>query len=226
VSFTIANALARLSGSKFNMFLTQNGVMSNVQQLQRLNEVLEKFYDRGDWRGVHQNVSLTSVSGVITLTSSYLRLDGLGIPANNFVVPIKNMAFAYQVGGPMIQDWTNYGKTIAIDMGENSSGLRQYQITGSATANDALTFSGLARRRFNWITDTSTVVVPDCFGALQTGVRAMAAEDENDIATAKELWSQAFAELDDNHEEFEAPQSSGILQLDPLFTAARIPNIL
>lgn len=213
--FTVSQALTRLTSGPRNLFITSQGTLSAGQQLQRVNEILEKFYDKGDWRGVHVPVALTSVLGIITLDAAYLRLDGLAIASCNFIVPIKNMSYGYQVGGPGLQDWTEYGNTVALDMGDNSSGLRQYQITGCPDANDVLALTGLARKRFTWITDTSTVVVPDCFGALRTAVLAMNAEDEQATEIASKLWADAFTELDNNHEEFEAPQSAGILQLDP-----------
>ena len=141
-------------------------------------------------------------------------------------MPIKNLSYAYQSGGPGIQDWEQFGKTVALDLGDSVEGQRQYQITGDPDASDSLTFTGLARRRYIWISDTANVVIPDCYSALELGVRAKAAADANANDLSKDLWAQAFSELDNNADEFEAPQSSGILQLDPCFTAARIPNIL
>lgn len=225
MSFTIATALSRLTTQQRSPFVTTYGTMNAAQQLQRINEILEGFYDEGDWRGLHATVSLTSTSGIITLVAAYLRLDGLGISANNFVIPIKNMAYAYQVAGPGIQDWTKYGKTLAIDMGD-VGGVRQYQLTGDTTANDALAFTGLARKRYVYATDTTPTVIPDSYSALEIGVRAFAAKDASANDLYKDLWAQALARLAGNAEEFEAPQSAGILQFDPCFTAARIPNIL
>ncbi len=213
--FTVATALTRLAAGKFNLTLTPYGVMTAGQLLQRINEILEKFYDRGTWRGVTSTVSLTSTAGIITLAAAYLRLDGLGIPSLNAVVPIKPPGFQFSTGGPRPQDFNLYGNILALDMGDNGSGQRQYQLTGSTDALDSMTFSGLARKRFNYITDTATVVAPDCYGAINKAWRAMNAEDEQADSLAQSLWAQAFAELNGNMEEFETEIRQ--VQVQPAF---------
>ena len=198
--FTIATAISRLEGGATSCFKPGS---TSAQKLQRLNEVIERFYEFGTWRGLHDTITLTPEDGIISLPYTYQRLDGLGIPASALIVPIKSQQWQFSTGGPGIQDWSLYGPLVAIDLGDNTSGIRRYQLTGTTTELDALSFKGLARKRFTWITDTAAVVSPDSFQALRMGVLALAMEDEGDDEGCKALFASALAVLNGNLQEFE-----------------------
>jgi hypothetical protein len=198
--FTVATAITRLTSGPTNIF--GDGSLTSGQQLQRINEVLEYFYEFGTWRGVQTPIPLTSTNGIITLSASYLRLDGLTIPAYAQGVEIKSMGWAFSANGPKFQDWTQYATCIAMDMGDNSSGLRQYQLTGGTTQLDALSFEGLARKRFTWITDTSTVVTPDSYDGLVQGILAFRARDNQDRDAFNTYIGMALQSLNGNLQEF------------------------
>jgi len=204
--FTVSTAITRLTSGPTNIF-GDNGINSS-QQLQRINEVLEYFYDQGTWRGVQATITITTSSGVMTLPAAYQRLDGLALPLYAQQVPIKSQQWAFQNGSIPVQDWTQYGNLVAIDMGDNGSGQRQYQLTGNTTNLDALSFTGLARKRFNWITDTSTVVVPDSYQSLVKGILAFRAMDNQDKDSFERLMGEAMSCLNGNLGEFEVEQKS------------------
>ena len=221
VSFTIANAAARLTGSRFNLFLTQNGIASSVQQLQRINQVLENFWLKGTWPGLHTEATLTSSSGVITLDSAYLRLDGLAV-SEDFTAPdtgcwanvaIKPMQYRWQPGGPGYFDPTEACGVIAYDMGD-VGGVRKYQLVGETAVLDTYEYRGFCRRRYTWATADSTVVMPDCYPALEYGVRAMNAEDEKS-GDQDALWAKAYQALDDSMGQFNQGNEYGVMQVDP-----------
>lgn len=204
--FTVATAITRLTSGPTNAF--GDNSITSPQQLQRVNEVLEYFYDQGTWRGVQAAASLTSSGGIITLASSYQRLDGLVLPQYAQKVPIKSQQWAFQQGAIHAQDWSTFGDLLAIDMGDNASGQRQYQLTGNPTNLDALTFTGLARKRFNWITDTATVVAPDSYQALVKGVLAFRAIDNQDKDSFERLMAEAMTCLNGSLGEFEVEEKS------------------
>lgn len=200
MSFTYSTAITRLGAGATSCFKPGS---TDAQKLQRLNEVLERFHEFGTWRGVHETISVTSTSGIITLAAAYLRLDALAIPSLAQKVPIKSQQWAFSSGGPMVQDWSLYSFLVAIDLGDNSSGVRRYQITGDTDYLDSLTFSALARKRYTWVTDIGTTVIPDSFQALRQGVLALAMEDEGDDEGCKMLFAEALSVLNGNLQEFE-----------------------
>ena len=232
MSFTIANAVARLTGSRFNLFLTQNGQMSNVQQLQRINEVLEQFWLKGTWPGLHTEATLTSSNGVITLDASYLRLDAL-TASEDFTAPdigcwtkvdIKPMQFRWQTGGPGYFDPTDVCGVVAFDMGD-VGGLRKYQLTGEIATLDTYEYRGFARKRYVWATADSTIVTPDCYPALEMGIRAYNAMDEQ-ADNADVLWAKAFQALDDSMGQFNQGNEYGVLQIDPGLSMSAVTNLV
>lgn len=201
MAFSVATALSRLDSGPKSAFTA--GLTSD-QKLQRVNEVLEYFFEMGTWRGLHDTISLTSSSGIISLPTGYQRLDALGDAANIRIIPIKSQQWAFSQGGPGFQDWTLYsGNLIAIDLGDNSSSVRRYQLTGTAANNDTLSLTGLARKRFIWITNTANLVYPDSYQALFAGVRAFGWRDEGDNDRFKSEIGDALAILNGNLGEFE-----------------------
>lgn len=206
--FSAATAITRLTSGPVNAF---KAGISSAQQLQCINEVLERFYEFGTWRGLHDTVTLTSSSGIITLSSAYQRLDGLGVPAINMSIPIKTQQWAFSTGGPKPQDWTLYGQAVALDLGDNASGQRQYQLSGNTTSNDALSYSGLCRKRFTWITNTATIVFPDTFQALRMGVLARGMEDEGANNEAEAMFNRTLAVLNGNLQEFEPEEKQVVM---------------
>lgn len=220
MSFTVATAITRLTGSGVNAF---PATFDAGKQLQRINEVLEMFYDQGTWRGLHDTISLTTTSGIITLSATYQRLDGLSIPAQGTIVPIRSMQWAFSPGGPGTQDWTLYSELVAIDLGDNGSSQRRYQVSGNTTATDALTFSGLARKRFTYITDTASVVSPDCYRGIKLGVEAMRWKDEGDDARYQSVFAEALQALNGNLQEFDPDFRQVIVQ--PSFGMGSMPLV-
>lgn len=208
MSFSVATAITRLTGSGRNAF---PATFTSGNQLQRINEVLERFYEMGSWRGLHDTISLTSTNGIIALSSAYQRLDGLSIPAQNTIISIKPMAWAFSSGGPGSQDWTQYSELIALDQGD-VGGVRKYQVSGNAANNDTLTFSGLARKRFTWITNTADIVCPDSFQALKLGIEAFQMEDENAHEEARAKFAEALQILNGNLQEFEPEVKQIVIQ--------------
>ncbi len=199
--FTFGTAIARLSNGPTSAF--KPGITAD-QKLQRLNEVLEEFFDLGTWRGVHAEIEMTTTLGVLTVPREYQRLDGLGIPSLNINLgQPKSQQWAYQRGGPGIQDWGLYGELVYIDMGD-VNGTHQYQVTGSTVDLDALTFKGLARKRYVWQTDTGAECIPDSFQALSIGVRALGMRDEGaNNPEARAMMDEAISVLNGNLGEFE-----------------------
>lgn len=222
--FTIAQALTRLTAGQHNLLKTQYGVMSAAQQLQRINEILDRWYEAEDWRGVRSVQALTSVSGIISLPAAYLRADKRIVVTTEghcgCYFEIKPLEYQFQLDGPGYFDVTEgccYG--VAIDLGDDASGVRRYQLTGEAATLDTYAYKAVLRLRYVYATTTTPVVVPDCYSAIVLSVRAFNAEDEGAYDVANNLWGQVFQMLDDNIGQFEEGNDWGVMPIDPLCAA-------
>jgi len=229
MSFTVAGALTRLNASQRNPFLTTYGLMSAGQQLQRINELLDIWYVSDSWRGIRGVIVLTSVLGIVSLPAAYLRADKrITITTaghEGCYYEIKPIEYQFQSGGPGYWDVSRGCFGVAIDLGD-VAGIRQYQLTGNTTTLDSYAYKAVCRKRFNFITDTATVVVPDCYSALELSVRAMAAADANANELAKDLWNQAFIKLDSDLGQFQDGDEWPVMQLDPFLGMGSVPNLI
>lgn len=197
MSFTVATAIARLESGPKNLLLG----LSPAQRLHRINEVLGLFYELGTWQGLLVSFEATTSGGILTLPSIYQNLQSLGIPSLNCVVQIHGQKYVFSPGGPLPQDWTISETLVALDLGDSTIGQKRYQITGNVANIDSLTFLCYGRKRFSWITDLSTTVIPDSYSALSDGVRALAWKDEGDGQRYESNLGMALKTLNGNLQE-------------------------
>ena len=221
--FTYAQAIARLVSGPKSAFVAG---LTPGQQLQRINEVLERFYELGTWAGVLSTLSgLTTTNGVITLPNTYLRLDALSNTNGGMPVPIKNRDYLFNPAGPGLSILQSTGGSgVAIDQGD-VNGQRQYQITGDPAILDTLTFTGLARLRYIWATSTSALVIPDCYQALRRGVIALGWEDEGDLSRYDAVFTRALTVLNGNYSQSESDTEHGVVACEPATSMGMIPNL-
>lgn len=222
--FTIAQAITRLTSGVRNLFATSRGTLSGAQQLQVINEILEEWYKNESWRGVREVVgSLTPSGGIITLGSGYLRADKrFNITTDGHegcFYEVKPLDFQSSPSGPGYYDVTKGCLGVAIDLGDNASGVRRYQLDGSTATLDAFTFSAVLRKRYVFATDTTPAVIPDCYPALERSVMAKIALYEGDLDRANKLWSEAFGLLDADLGQFEEGNDWGALPIDEMCAA-------
>lgn len=230
MSFTLATALIRLSGGSTPCFPAST---TQPQQLQVVNECLERFFIQGEWRGLKQYlgpeagaVGTISISNnILTLPAQYYRLDKLGNKQGGCPVDIKSQEWAFSSAGPGPTDWTMYPQLVAIDMGENASFQRQYFLTGDTTTVDALNkLAGLARLRYVWATVTTAPVIPDNYRALKLGVLSILREEAGDNDRAKDLFAQALAALASDLGETD-PEDR-VVSFEPAFSGGQIRSIV
>ena len=220
--FSFATAISRLTSGPTNAF---KAGLSSAQQLQRVNEVLDRFYELGTWAGVLTTISgLTTTAGVLSLPSSYIRLDGLSIPAKGEIIPIKSQEWAFSEAGPGMQDWTQYGELVAIDQGD-TNGVRTYQLTGDPSKLDLLVLAGLARKRYTWVTDTATIIVPDSYQAIRLGVIALGWEDEGDNGRYQATMDRALGVLNGNYDQSESDTEHGVVAVEMATSMGQIRNL-
>ncbi len=226
--FTLATALSRLAGGVRNVFVTSQGTLSSGVQLQLLNEILEEWYKNDSWRGVREVVSgLTTSSGILTLAGGYLRADKrfniTTAGREGSFYEIKKLDYQSQPSGPGWFDVSKGGLGAAIDLGDNASGVRRYQLDGGRGGDfsfvDSLTFSAVLRKRYVYATDSSPVVIPDCYPALELSVMARVALSEGDLSRSKELQQEAYQLLDADLGQFEEGADFGVMPIDPLCAA-------
>jgi hypothetical protein len=115
MAFSYQDALNRISAEPEPVW---SSGMTVAQQLQRLNEVLERFWTEGTWDGLLIDASpFSSTDGVITLNPIYKTLDSL--VCNGAQVSIKAQNWKYSPSAPKVSDWTKYrGPLIAFDLGD------------------------------------------------------------------------------------------------------------
>lgn len=222
--FTIAQAITRLTAGQHNLFKTQYGTMTAPQQLARINEILDRWYESGSWRGVLvPDVALTSSGGIVSLPAAYLWVDKRIVITTDghegCYYETKPLTYRYQPNGP---GYCVGCLGVAVDLGDNGSGVRQYRLTYDPdhyAAVDALAYAAVLRKRYVWATDTTPTVIPDCYAALVLSARAMAAEDEQAVGPAADYWAQAYAVLDSNLGQFEEGNDLGVMPIDPLCAA-------
>ncbi len=217
--FTLAVAKSRLE-SGFPSSFTAGA--TDAQKIQRINEALDLFYEYGTWRGLRVIVPLTTTGGILTLASAYERLDGLGVASLNCIVPIQGQQYQFSPGALLPQDWTLSSELLALDQGD-TAGVRSYQITGNTTSLDALAFTGEARRRFTWLSDTAAAIYPDSYSALVQGVQALNWRDAGDGERYAASLAEALRILNGDVREFN-PQNRQA-QLSPVLGLGGRPCI-
>ena len=136
MSFTIATAISRLSTGSVNYF---KAGATSAQQLQRVNECLERLWNFGMWDGLLQEISLTSTGGIITLPAQYRKLVALRINDSNCGnknVSIKSQQWKFSPSAPRERNWFKGNwADVAFDLGDVGvayiGGQIQDGITGS-----------------------------------------------------------------------------------------------
>ena len=203
--------------------------MTDGQKLQRINEILDRWYEAEDWRGVRSVQALTSVGGIITLDAGYLRADKrITITTaghEGCFYEIKPLDYQFESSGPGYFDVATGCLGVAIDLGDHTNGQRRYQLTGDTTVLDAFTYKAVLRKRYVWATDTTPIVIPDCYTALELSVRARHMEDEGAFDTSRGLWQDVWTMLDSNLGQFEQGNDFGSMPLDPLCSVPQFAAI-
>ncbi len=223
MSFTIADAISRIDAQPEIVFTAG---MSSGQKLQRINEVLESLWTFGTWDGLLADVVPVSSGGIITLNIAYRILDVLRVPSLGGRVPIKNQQWKFGPEAAGVADWNQYGWLLAFDLGDTGAGgARRYQITGDPTYADSLTYSGSAKKRYTWATDTATVVVPDCFQAVLTAVRAFHWKDVGDNDRFDREFAGALHILEKSLNAVDAFADYGSISLAYETSGGSIPNL-
>lgn len=226
--FTFQQAIDRLRGGKTDLLLD----LTDAQATQRLNEVLSTIYESASWRGVKKEISLTCVAGVITLPEQWLRIDQrinvLNEDGDCYIgwLTIKPQEYKFQIGGPGGFINSEAGcMGVAIDQGDDDTGVRSYALTGDPNVIDLLGYKAMARRRYVWATDLDTIVVPDCYSGLELAVKAMNASDELAVDVSDNFWSKAYAAFDGNLGQYNEGNELGSMRIDPS-VALNCPNLV
>ena len=224
MSFTYADAISRADGQMEPLWTP--GATSQ-QKLDRLNDVLERFWNEGVWDGLSADLSMTSSSGVITLASGYRKLDALQVSTagSEQNVPIKSQLWKLTPSANYIGDWTKYGgPMLAFDKGD-VSGLRTYQLTGAAAVADSYTYTGQAKLRYVRVIVTTTPVNPDCWPALLVGLRAWHWQDQGDNTRYQLEFADALRQLERDLCGVQDTEDLGTVSLEYSRSGGAIPNI-
>lgn len=138
--FTYATALARINNLEQPLFTP--GITSG-QQLQILNEVLDRMWTHGQWDGLLQEVSgLTTTNNILTLPPQYKNLTGLKVSNQNTRcwnrVSIKSQQWKFSPSANGT-NWDSYcgSQWYAFDRGD--SGLGELGVFSGSVVIDQAT---------------------------------------------------------------------------------------
>jgi hypothetical protein len=188
--------------------------MSDGNQTTRLNEICARFLDAGKFTGTLDRVSMTTTSAILSLPAAYQTLERLWA-ADYGEVPVRSKAFEFSRGGiGVVSDYTQVWPRIALDKGDTTGGIRQYQITGAN--NDTLTFIGLCKKRYVPVTQGTDMLVPATLSALTYALQARQWGDKGDGERQRQDWNDAIQQLRDNLGEYFGDEAmSGFLNVQP-----------
>lgn len=225
MSFTYATAISRLDGQ---MEAVWTPGATSQQKLDRVNDVLDRFWNEGDWEGLSADIVPVSSGGVITLAAAYKNLDVLQVSTagSERDIPIKSQLWKFTPSANFVGDWSNFsGPMFAFDKGE-TSGQRVYQLTGQASLADAYTYIGQAKRRYVRVTNDTMVVNPDCWPALLVGVRAWHWQDQGDNIRYQMEFADALRQLAKDLGNIQDSEDLGSVSIEPSRSGSAIPALI
>lgn len=163
--------------------------------ISRLNQVVERFHNNGQWKGMIAEEELTVASGVVSLPIGFQSL--LGIRIDGWPQEIVSQHYDFNTQGPgKFLDCAGSGGLI-VDLGDDATtGRKKYRLNYEAPDE----VIGLMQRRFVLLANEDDDVVPSNIGALKNGLMALNYEDQNDLERAAAYWTQAMNLLNNETE--------------------------
>lgn len=162
--------------------------------LSRLNQVVERFHNNGQWKGMVVEDELTVTDGIVSLPAGFQSL--LGIRIDGWPQDLVTQYYEFNTTGPGKFIDCGSARGMVVDLGETSAGIKRYRL--NYVAPDEVV--GLMQRRFVLLENEDDVVIPNNIGALKKGLMALNYEDQNDLERSEEYWQGAMNLLNNETE--------------------------
>lgn len=165
--------------------------------------------------GLNENVEITSIDGILTVE---VAPEG-STPSSGITIQDQGNGQFYNIGS----DNGIIGLYTATPTSSGSN--RKYQIPGPFSITNNLIFSGMAKLRYIYASDTNTVVEPDCFEALMMAIRAIHWYDTGDTKRAEEEFNTAVKLVNADLGQVQQDADMGRVTTEFEFSGGSILNI-
>lgn len=164
---------------------------SDSQKLFRdaLNQVLERIYSTGIWKGMRLREDLTPyiTNGVMTLPYGYDSVVAIAVDDIPRDIITEEHEFIHQ--GPGVTD-AGEGGNMVVDLGfieESGQEVRKYKFLETLGSH---TVEGLVVRKYVWVEADEDIIRPSNIGAIKFGLMALALEDAGSLAESQQYWDK------------------------------------
>jgi len=184
------------------LFQAQVAPGNDAEFLRLLQEAEIRLLETGKWQWCKARVSLTSVSGVITLDPQYAAIIGAQVTGHPTPINVQDFEF-YPDGVGEVE--VEGGSLRLIDQGLDASEQRTYKLTGAESDDTivAIVHKAPVTLYDPEISDsslpedaTTDLTCPDS-GALKLCMLAIIFEEAHDLAASREYMQTCYARLND-----------------------------
>lgn len=185
-----------------NLYIAQIAPANPEEFLRLLQEAEIRLLESGKWIWCRARVTLTSVSGVITLDPAYAAIIGAQVEGHPTPISVSDFEF-YPDGSGDIP--VQGGLLRLVDQGLNDSEQRTYKLAGADTSPDIVAIVHKAPNTLmdSSIADSDTpedatedLLCPDS-GALKLCMLAILMEEAHDLAASRDYMASSFARLNE-----------------------------
>lgn len=154
-----------------------------------LNQVLERIFSTGIWRGMRVRESLTPyiTANVMTLPYGYDSVTAVAV--DDIPYDIVTEEHEFTAGGPGVQA-AGEGGSLIVDLGfveETGQEVRKYKFLFDTS--NANTVEGLCVRKYVYVSADADAIRPSNVGALKLGLIALTLEDAGNLPQATQYWA-------------------------------------
>jgi len=157
----------------------------------RLNQVIERFHNNGQWEGMVEQAELTVEDGHAILPVGFQSLLGIRVDGVPQQVVTKYYDFMPTGSRNFLDINLCHQSGIIVEAPNAEDGRRRYRIGYTPSGN----VIGLMQRGYVRVANPDDPVVPSNLGALKAGLMALNFEDKNDMERATQYWQQAMGFL-------------------------------
>jgi len=180
--------------------LLSNFIGANLDPVQRLNLVLERYLKSTDCTGSLELVQITVTAdsdgqGFIELPERYQAIRGavettISGSFCRFPLPVRNTWYEYTTGNlGMLKGSDPMRGIIPIPKAEGDT-LTRYKVPVCPAVGSNAYFTCICKLAFLFLENDSDVLPVQNVGALKLGLKALDKEDAEDYVRAEQLWNQ------------------------------------
>lgn len=212
--------------------LLQTFIGANLDPVQRLNLVMERYLKANDCVGSLELVTFTVTTdangeGFITLPARYQAIRGAvetNISNSKCAMPVRVRTKWYEYApGNMGMIRGSDGMRGIIPITNDSTGTSVvYKVPVCPTPASVTYFTCICKRAFQFLENDSDVLPVQNVGALKLGLKALDKEDAEDYVRAEQLWNQGKTLLAQETDNETGSEALGKVAVDDDFCLANL----